>query len=47
MSSQHTGKFESGDRFAFGVNWARFLSVMVEDHIPRTGFEYTLLNGCY
>ena len=35
MSSQHFKEVESGERFAFGKNWSRFLSVLDEDRIQR------------
>jgi 2-polyprenyl-6-hydroxyphenyl methylase/3-demethylubiquinone-9 3-methyltransferase len=35
MSSEHEKEVESGERFAFGANWARFLSVLNEDRIRR------------
>ncbi len=33
MRSAHTQEIESGRRFAFGENWARFLSVLDDDRI--------------
>jgi 2-polyprenyl-6-hydroxyphenyl methylase/3-demethylubiquinone-9 3-methyltransferase len=35
MGSQHAKELESGERFAFGANWSRFLSVLNEDRIRR------------
>lgn len=35
MSSEHEEEVEAGERFAFGANWARFLSVLNEDRIRR------------
>jgi 2-polyprenyl-6-hydroxyphenyl methylase/3-demethylubiquinone-9 3-methyltransferase len=35
MSSQHAEEVESGERFAFGENWWRFLSMLDEDRIRR------------
>ncbi len=35
MNSQHAEDIGSGERFAFGENWAAFLSVIDEDRIRR------------
>lgn len=31
--SQHQAEIESGERFAFGANWAKFLAVLTEERI--------------
>ena len=33
MSQLHSEEIKAGDRFSFGENWSRFLSVLNEDRI--------------
>ena len=33
MSSRNTSEIRSGDRFAFGENWSRFLLILDDDRI--------------
>ena len=35
MDSEHANEVDSGARFAFGANWARFLAVVDEERISR------------
>jgi 2-polyprenyl-6-hydroxyphenyl methylase/3-demethylubiquinone-9 3-methyltransferase len=35
MSRQHAAEIESGNRFAFGENWSRFLTALDEDRIRQ------------
>lgn len=35
MSSQHSKEIRAGDRFAFGENWARFLTLLNESRISQ------------
>ena len=42
-TGEHAAELASGERFDFGGNWARFLSVLDEDRIVvpmgRSGFD--------
>lgn len=35
MSSQHAAEIEAGDRFGFGENWSRFLTLLDDDRIRQ------------